>query len=61
MSETIKNILYILAVGTILFFGVFALRFLFRLTWKFVRVVLIIFSLILIAGYFMGHFEIVIH
>jgi len=61
MSETIKNILYIFAAGAVLFFGVFFLRFILRLAWKFIRAGLIILSLILIAGYFFGLFDIIVH
>jgi len=61
MSETIKNIFSILVLGAVLFLGVFALRFVLRLAWKFVRAALIIFSIILIAGYFFGLFDIIIH
>jgi hypothetical protein len=61
MSETINNITNILIVAAVLFLGVFVLRFVVRLAWKFVRTALIILSLILIAGYFFGLFDIVIH
>lgn len=61
MSETINNILNIVIVGVVLFLGVFILRFVLRLAWKFVRATLVILSLILIAGYFFGFFDIVIH
>jgi len=61
MTDTIKNLSYILAVVAILFFGVFALRFAIRLAWKFLRAALIILSLILVAGFFFGFFDIFIH
>ena len=61
MSETINNILNIVIVGVVLFLGVFILRFVLRLAWKFVRAALVILSLILIAGYFFGFFDIIIH
>ena len=61
MSETINKIINIFIVGGVLFLGVFALRFILRLAWKFVRLGLIILSLILIAGYFFGLFDIVIN
>lgn len=61
MSETIKNILPILAAGVVLFLGVFILRFVLRFAWKFVRAALIVLSLLLIAGYFFGIFDIVIN
>ena len=61
MSETVQNILYILAAGVALFLGVFFLRFILRFAWKFIRAALIILSLILIAGYFFGLFDIVLN
>lgn len=60
MTETVQNILYMIAAGLLLFVGVFILRFVIRLTWKFVRAVLIILSLIIITGYVFGFFNIVI-
>jgi hypothetical protein len=61
MAEMVNKLIYFFAAGMILFFGVFALRFLLRLAWKFVRTILIILSLILIAGFFFGFFDIFIH
>jgi len=60
MDETVQNILYMIAAGLLLFAGVFILRFVIRFTWKFVRAVLIILSLIIITGYFFGFFNIAI-
>lgn len=60
MNETVQNILYIIGAGLLLFAGVFILRFVIRFTWKFVRAVLIILSLIIITGYYFGFFNIAI-
>lgn len=60
MAETISNIFYMVAAGVILLLGVFVLRIILKLAWKIVRTVLILGSLLLIAGYFLGFFEIVL-
>lgn len=60
MTETISNIFYMVAAGVILLLGVFVLRIILKLAWKIVRTVLILGSLLLIAGYFLGFFEIVL-
>jgi len=60
MTETIQNILYLVAAGLILIAGVFILRGVLKLAWKIVRVGLIILSLLLIAGYFLGVLDIAI-
>jgi hypothetical protein len=61
MTEMVNNIFTIIAAGLILLAGVFILRFVVRLAWKFVRTALIILSVIMIAGYFFGIFDIAIH
>jgi len=58
MSEMVKNIFTIIAAGLVLLAGVFILRFVVRLAWKFVRTALIILSVMIIAGYFFGIFDI---
>jgi hypothetical protein len=58
MSEMVKNIFTIIAAGLFLLAGVFILRFVVRLAWKFVRTALIILSVMIIAGYFFGIFDI---
>lgn len=60
MAETISNIFYMVAAGVILLLGVFVLRIILKLAWKIVRTVLVLGSLLLIAGYFLGFFEIVL-
>ena len=61
MTEMVNNIFTIIAAGLILLAGVFILRFVVRLALKFVRTALIILSVIIIAGYFFGIFDIPIH
>lgn len=58
MTEMVSNIITIIAAGLILLAGVFILRFVVRLAWKFVRIALIILSVMIIAGYFFGIFDI---
>jgi len=58
MSEMVENIFTIIAAGLLLLAGVFILRFVIRLAWKFVRTALIILAVIIIAGYFFGIFDI---
>ena len=60
MSEIVNNIFTIIAAGLVLLAGVFILRFVVRLAWKFVRTALIILSVIIITGYFFGIFDIAI-
>lgn len=60
MNTTIQSILYMIAAGVLLFFGVFILRFVLRFAWKFIRAALILLSLLFIAGYFFGIFDIVL-
>jgi hypothetical protein len=61
MSEMVNIIFTIIAAGLVLLAGVFIFRFVIRLAWKFVRTALIILSVIMIAGYFFGIFDIAIH
>lgn len=58
MSVSLQNILYLVAAGAILLAGVFILRFLLKFAWRFVRVALILLSLVLLAGYIFGFLEI---
>lgn len=60
MTEAITNVFYLVAAGVILLTGVFVLRFVLKLAWKIVRTILMIASLLLIAGYFFGFLDIVI-
>ena len=58
MSDTLQNILYIIAGGIALILAVVILRFFFKYAWKVIRVILIILALLLIAGYFLGFVDI---
>ncbi len=58
MTTTIQNILYVVLAGVLVIAGVFLLRFAFKFAWKFVRMALILLSLLLIAGYFLGFLDI---
>ena len=58
MTFSLQNILYLAAAGILLLGGVFILRFLFKIAWRVVRVALILFSLVLLAGVVLGFLEI---
>jgi len=58
MPETIENIIYIVSAGLLLLAGIFFLRFALKFAWKIIRTVLIIISLLFIAGYFFGFLDI---
>lgn len=58
MTFTLQNIITLITTGLFLLAGVFILRFLFKLAWRFVRVALILLSLVLLAGYLFGFLEI---
>ncbi len=58
MSETIHNILYVIAGGILLVLGVVFLRFILKFAWKAVRIILLLLSALLIAGYFFGVLDI---
>jgi hypothetical protein len=59
MSATVQNILKIVAAGVALLAGFVVLRFVLKLAWKVIRVVLIVLSLLVAAGYFLGYLDIV--
>ena len=58
MTFSLQNILSVAAVGILLLGGVFILRFLLKIAWRFVRVALILLSLVLLAGVVFGFLEI---
>ncbi len=60
MDTTFQNIFYLVMAGGILFFGVFILRVVLKLAWKLIRAALVIASLLLIAGYFLGFLDIIL-
>jgi hypothetical protein len=59
MSEAVQTILYVIAGGVLLVVGVIILRYVLKFAWKIVRVILIILSILLIAGYFFGYLDII--
>jgi hypothetical protein len=60
MTQTLQNLLYLAAAGVILIAGFFILRFALKLAWKIVRLALIMLSLLLVAGFFLGYIDIII-
>ncbi len=58
MSEAVKNILYIIAGGILLVVGVVLFRVILKFAWKVVRVILLVLSVLLVAGYFFGFLDI---
>ena len=58
MTFSLQNILTMAAAGILLLGGVFILRFLLKIAWRFVRVALILLSLVLLAGLVFGFLEI---
>ncbi len=60
ITENLQNIFTIIAGGAVLIAVLFVLRFVLKLTWKVIRVALILLSLLLVAGVFLGYIDIVI-
>ncbi len=58
MSEAIKIVLYVIAGGILLVVGVVLFRVILKFAWKVVRVLLLLLSILLIAGYFFGVLDI---
>jgi energy-coupling factor transporter transmembrane protein EcfT len=58
MSEAVKNVLYIIAGGILLVVGVVLFRVILKFAWKVVRVILLLLSVLLVAGYFFGFLDI---
>jgi hypothetical protein len=58
MTESLHNIIYLVAAGVILFIGIFALRGVLKVIWKIVRIVLILFAILMIAGFLFGFLNI---
>jgi hypothetical protein len=52
------NILALAAAGLVLLIALFALRGVFKLAWKVLRVGLILFAIAIIAGAFLGYLDI---
>lgn len=61
MMNNIPGYLYWIAAVVLLFFGVYLLRFILKFAWKIIRVILIVFGVILVAGYVFGFLEIALH
>ena len=57
MTFSLQNILTMAAAGILLLGGVFIRRFLLKIAWRFVRVALILLSLVLLAGLVFGFLE----
>ncbi|MDY6866473.1 MAG: hypothetical protein SVT56_00980 [Chloroflexota bacterium] len=58
MSEVVKNVLYIIAGGILLVVGVVLFRVILKFAWKVVRVILLLLSVLLVAGYYFGFLDI---
>ncbi len=58
MTESLHNIIYLIAAGVILFVGVFVLRGVFKVVWKIIRIGLILFAALMIAGFLFGFLNI---
>lgn len=61
MMNNIPDYLYWIAAVVLLFIGVYLLRFILKFAWKIIRVILIVFGVILVAGYVFGFLEIALH
>jgi hypothetical protein len=59
MLSNVPGFFYWIAAGALLFGGIFFLRFILKFAWKIIRVVLIVVSVFLIAGYFFGFLDII--
>lgn len=57
MNLIIQNFSNLVMIGVALLAVIFGLRFLFKLAWRLVRVALIVISVVLAAGYFLGFLE----
>ena len=60
MGLNFQNIGYLALAGIIFLAGVFILRWVLKFAWKIVRVALILLSVILVAGYFLGLLDVII-
>ena len=57
MMNNLPGYLYWIAAVVLLFIGVYVLRFILKFAWKFIRVILIMLGIILVAGYAFGFLE----
>lgn len=60
MGIVFDNLWSLVLAGVILFVGVVILRLVLKFAWKIVRVVLVLISVILVAGHFLGFLEIIV-
>jgi hypothetical protein len=60
MGINFQNIYVLALAGIILLIGMFILRWVLKFAWKIVRVALILLSVILVAGYFLGMLDVII-
>lgn len=60
MDFSFQNFFHLALAGVILLAGILILRFMLKFAWKIVRVALILLSVILVAGYFLGFLDILI-
>jgi hypothetical protein len=58
MTETTQNIITIITSGLILVAGIFILRTILKFAWRIIRIGLIIITMLLAGGYFLGWFNI---
>ena len=58
MTESLHNIIYLVAAGVILFIGVFVLRGVLKVVWKIVRIALILFAVLMVLGVAFGYLNI---
>lgn len=54
MTETTQNIITIITGGLILVAGIFILRTILKFAWRIIRIGLIIITMLLAGGYFLG-------
>jgi len=60
MGLILDNLWSLALAGVILFVVVFILRLVLKFAWKIVRVVLVLISVILVAGHFLGFLEMIV-
>jgi len=60
MHSILENITSIVITGVSILVGVMILRFVLKFAWRFIRAALIVLSLVMLAGYFLGVFDFVL-
>jgi len=60
MHSILENITSIVVTGVSILVGVMILRFVLKFAWRFIRAALIVLSLVMLAGYFLGVFDFVL-